>query len=198
MPNITYSGANVPAIDLTPFTGLPTHAFQYDNTGQKLVAQVTVSEDGDDELEITQFPVEQGAVINDHAFKRPAELRVQMGWSDAYINMASASAGGTSIQQVYSTILGMQAQRLTCTVFTAKRTYYNMLIQSIRVHNDSKLEFSFLVDIAFKEIVLVNTQAINVTGGIYSGSPPGYGQIIPTGARNGTLAHFPVQYMPDV
>lgn len=46
-------------------------------------AQVTISEQHNDELEITQHPVEQGASITDHAFKRPAELTLTMGWSNS-------------------------------------------------------------------------------------------------------------------
>lgn len=48
-----------------------------------LTAQVTVSETHSDELEITQHPVEQGAAISDHAFKRPAELTIVCAWSNS-------------------------------------------------------------------------------------------------------------------
>lgn len=48
-----------------------------------LTAQVTISEAHTDELEITEHPVEQGAVIADHAFKRPAEVTIVCGWSNS-------------------------------------------------------------------------------------------------------------------
>lgn len=48
-----------------------------------LSAQVTISESHSDELEITQHPVEQGAAISDHAFKRPAELTIVCAWSNS-------------------------------------------------------------------------------------------------------------------
>jgi hypothetical protein len=43
--------------------------------------QVTVSEQHTDEMTITSNPVERKAMISDHAFKMPAQLTVEMGWS---------------------------------------------------------------------------------------------------------------------
>lgn len=58
-------------------------------------AQITVEEIHHDELEITEHPVEQGAAIADHAFKRPAEVVIRCAWS----NSPSANRGliGTAV-----------------------------------------------------------------------------------------------------
>lgn len=48
-----------------------------------IVAQVTLEEKHHDELEVTDHPVEQGASIVDHAFKRPAEVTLYLGWSNS-------------------------------------------------------------------------------------------------------------------
>lgn len=48
-----------------------------------IVAQVTIQEVHQDTLEITDHPVEMGAVISDHAFKRPAELIITCAWSNS-------------------------------------------------------------------------------------------------------------------
>lgn len=48
-----------------------------------IVAQATIEERHSDQLEITEHPVEQGASIADHAFKRPAEVVLQLGWSNS-------------------------------------------------------------------------------------------------------------------
>jgi len=121
-----------------------------DPDAYRLTAEVTVLEDSDDELEITKHPVEQGAAISDHAYKQPAELHVQVGWSDA-------SKGGDA-SQVYEQILYLQAERRPFIVYTGKRTYQNMLVASIRQHTDEKMEYGFLADVIFREILLVNTQ----------------------------------------
>lgn len=48
-----------------------------------LQAQVTLEEVHHDELEITDHPVERGAVISDHAFKRPVEVIIRCAWSNS-------------------------------------------------------------------------------------------------------------------
>jgi hypothetical protein len=48
-----------------------------------LVAQITVEENHTDELEVTEHPVEQGAPIADHAYKRPSEVAIHMEWSNS-------------------------------------------------------------------------------------------------------------------
>ncbi len=46
-----------------------------------LVPDVIISEKHQDTLEITEHPVEIGAEIADHAYKRPAELTMEVGFS---------------------------------------------------------------------------------------------------------------------
>lgn len=70
--------------------------FPYNTEGEALfpiVAQVTLEERHSDELEISVHPVEQGAAIADHAFKKPAEVIIRCAWSD------SPSGPGSIISQ---------------------------------------------------------------------------------------------------
>lgn len=158
--------------------------------GTEIRAQVTVVEDGDDDLIITEHPVEQGAVIHDHAFKRPAELRMQLGWSGAF-----AYDQGVSVRQIYEQILSLQASRLPFTVFTGKRVYQNMLIASLRTHTDAQHEFDFLADIAFKEVILVNTSVITVSGASYNqqslADPQSNAANLPTGQVQPVQVNLP-------
>lgn len=48
-----------------------------------IIAHATVEESHIDEMEITEHPVEQGAAIADHAFKRPAEVTLHLAWSNS-------------------------------------------------------------------------------------------------------------------
>src|SRR6266478_6601275 len=90
-------------LDLTLFAGGEGRPYRViDPDGFSLVAEVTVSESGEDALIITEHPVEQGSTISDHAFKRPAHLRLHVGWSAAYV--------GGDVAQVYSDVLTLQAQ----------------------------------------------------------------------------------------
>lgn len=47
------------------------------------IAEVTVREQHVDEMAITTHPVDRGAPITDHAFKMPAQLTIEAGWSAA-------------------------------------------------------------------------------------------------------------------
>jgi hypothetical protein len=48
-----------------------------------LVAHATIEELHRDDLEITEHPVELGAPVADHAFKRPAEVVIHCAWSNS-------------------------------------------------------------------------------------------------------------------
>ena len=79
-----------------------------------IIAQVVLEEHHHDELEITDHPIEQGAAITDHAFKRPAEVTLHLGWSNspssngslanAALGFAAAQSG--AVRQV-SNVLGV-------------------------------------------------------------------------------------------
>lgn len=51
--------------------------------GTPIVAQATIEETGEDDMEITQHPVEIGAKVSDHAFKRPARVIIRCAWSNS-------------------------------------------------------------------------------------------------------------------
>lgn len=48
-----------------------------------IVANITVRERHVDELQITDHPIEQGANISDHAFKRPEEVTIECSWTNS-------------------------------------------------------------------------------------------------------------------
>lgn len=50
---------------------------------QLITPQVTIEEIHHDEIVITEHPVEKGAVIADHIFKRPAEVVIRCAWSNS-------------------------------------------------------------------------------------------------------------------
>lgn len=52
-------------------------------TLQDIIAQATITENHHDELHITEHPVQLGAMIADHAYRRPSEVTLQLGWSNS-------------------------------------------------------------------------------------------------------------------
>ena len=123
------------------------------------VADVTVEEDHVDELSITEFPVEQGAAITDHAFKVPARCRILCGYSNS-----SLSSGGDPnyVRSVYDQFLQLQASREPFVIFTGKRIYQNMLIQRLHTKSDKDNEYVLMLDVECREIQLVQTQTTTV------------------------------------
>lgn len=166
--------------------------------GRDFVAQVTVDEDASDDLIITEHPVEGRATINDHAFKRPAEVRVRIGWSNAF----AVYTGYSDVRQIYEQILLMQASRLPCTIYTGKRAYDNMLLASLRTHTDASLEWSFIADCTFREVILVNTSAWGIGAVEYNqgalASPDTNTQSIRTGLLQLIPKSVPYNTGPDV
>lgn len=105
-------------------------------------AMATVRERHMDQLEITDHPVEQGASISDHAFKRPAEVTLEIVWSNSpvvsngLINSAVAAGAANSnivrtgaaiygavqaIQSVQSALAGVNSDQM--------KTAYDTLLE---------------------------------------------------------------------
>jgi hypothetical protein len=106
---------------------------------------------------------------------------------------------GGDIRAIYEQILALQATRLPFTVYTGKRQYQNMLVASLRTHTDQKLEFSFLADIEFREVILVNTQAVNFGTTYNSGGlsqPQANAPTVPLGQQQAAPATVPDAAVP--
>ena len=121
---------------------------------------VTVEEDHEDDLVITEFPVEYGAAITDHSYKRPSEVKIRVGWSQAAGVSRTGPYKVDDVRTVYNDLLALQESRNPFTLVTGKREYINMLVASIRVHTDARFEYSFIADVSLKQILLVSTQTL--------------------------------------
>jgi hypothetical protein len=121
-----------------------------------IVAQVTIEENASDDLTITEHPVEQGAPIADHAFKRPSSVTIRAGWSVAGAYDLSAETG------VYGLLLSWQAALLPFDVVTGKRKYTNMLMERLTVVTDQKSEYALMADITCRQVIIVGTQTTTV------------------------------------
>jgi hypothetical protein len=70
-------------LGLQLLTMKPKRGLVAQDGGSSIVAHATIEEVHQDELEVTEHPVEQGTVIADHAFVRPADLIITAGWSNS-------------------------------------------------------------------------------------------------------------------
>lgn len=145
---------------------------------------VAIAEDHQDELEITTHPVEQGATISDHAYKLPATLNLQIGWSTSTslssaapsilglvgqpvqpLDVASLFTGGGQdifIHTIYQQFLTLQSNRTLLTVYTGKRVYQNMLLQTIGERTSAQTEHALILTLTLKEIILAKVQTTSV------------------------------------
>lgn len=155
-----------------------------------MVPSVVVSEKHSDTVEITEHPVEIGAAVNDHAYKRPSELTMECGFAgggslldvfDTRTIGFGMPLNSMSPQEVYKKLLDTQAKRELIDVVTGKRTYSNMLIRAIEVTTDKTSENVLNCTLTLREVILsratpifvqskenmalgVNTSAVQNTG----------------------------------
>ena len=156
-------------------------------------AQVTIEEVHHDELEITDHPVEQGAAISDHAFKRPAELILTLGWSNSpsivgllpgvISGLQGTSAPGlqstlsgantNQIRETYANLLQLQVGRIPFDVYTGKRAYTNMLLKGLSTTTNKDTENSLIVTAILRQVIIVQTRFVTVAAPVANQANPG-------------------------
>lgn len=154
-------------------------------------ATVVIEESHRDELEITEHPVEQGASIADHAFKRPAEVTIHCGWSNSPVNasllaslsgllgtpalVASMLSGGSEsqVKDIYSKLLQLQQARTLVDIYTGKRVYKNMLLKSLATVTNRQTENSLLLTVTARQVILVQTKVVTVAAPAANQTDPG-------------------------
>lgn len=125
-----------------------------------------VEEVGNDSLQITEHPVETGATITDHAFKKPREVTLRWSWSDSSSTYHAPEQG--IVLQIYNALLTLQASLAPFTLYTGKSGYSNMLLASVNQTTTKDSEFSLQVVAICKEIIIVSTSSVSIA----SASPP--------------------------
>lgn len=124
-----------------------------------IIPDVVLEENHRDELVVTEHPIEQGAAISDHIYKRPAEVTMRCGWSNS-----SRFGDGTEsyVRNIYDLLLSLQVSGEPFQVITGKRSYENMVVVSLNVQNDSRFEYALMVVAVLRQVIIVETQAATV------------------------------------
>lgn len=123
-----------------------------------LTLDVTVSEQHEDEVEITTQPVEQGAEITDHAFVKQARVTIEAGHSDS----GGSETGDARSVEAYQALLELQKKREPFDLITGKRSYTNMLIKSLTVVTDPKTEHVLSVKAELEEVLFATVSVVAV------------------------------------
>ncbi|WP_145544537.1 phage baseplate protein [Yersinia massiliensis] len=133
-----------------------------------LVPSVIISEKHQDTLEITEHPVEVGAAVNDHAYKRAAEVTMEVGFAGggSLLDFVDTSTIGLSLgkspEEVYQELREQQESREPIDVITGKRKYSNMLIRAIEVTTDKTSENVLMCVLTLREVILSQTESVTV------------------------------------
>lgn len=159
---------------------------------------VTIEERHSDELVITEHPVERSAAITDHAYRRPSEVVMQVGWSnsdyEALLGALTAIFDGSLpngdyVDSVYSQLLALQQSRQPFSVTTSRRQYDNMLLQSLSVVTDAKTSSALIVTATLREILLVSTQVTKLPPKANQANPAATAETVNMGTKTLTPAN---------
>lgn len=146
-------------------------------------AYITLEEHHHDELVITDHPVEQGAQISDHAYKKPSELTVTIAWTNSSLAAVLSLEFGNYSSHVYEQLLKLQKSRQLFSISTGKRKYQNMLIQSIDTTTDAKTENCFITTMHCREVIVVQTTTTQLVPAENQAMPQKTGQSTNTGTK---------------
>jgi hypothetical protein len=145
------------------------------------VAHVTIRERHVDELDIVDHPVEQGAQISDHAFKRPPEVTIECAWSNSpraaglvggLVGAVTGTVAGVQsilsgnspdqVRDIYHKLIALQASATLIDVFTGKRPYRDMLIRSLLVETDKDTEHVLSVTVTLRQVLIATVRVVTI------------------------------------
>lgn len=135
--------------------------------GDAIVPDVTISEVHDDEVTITQHPVDTGAAISDHAIVQPASVTCVFGWSDSSRALNSALDGSIlkgmqTSKDVYDRLVELKNQRALLRLSTGKRKYPSVVITKLKVSTTVDTESAAVIEVTFQEVFLVEAKTVSL------------------------------------
>lgn len=133
-----------------------------ESSGRAYVPNIVVEERHRDELEITEHPVERGAQISDHAFKKPSTLYMRAQWRFFRGHTLSGLLGINATGNPYQDLLKLQGQRELLDLMTGKRKYTGMLLREIEVTTDVDSENNLTVRLGFQQIIFAQTTVTSI------------------------------------
>lgn len=126
-----------------------------------ITPDITIEEEHQDQLVITDHPVELGATISDHAYDLPSEVLITYGWTPSGPTNSGFSA--SFLNDLYKKILAVKSAKTLFQVFTGRRIYTNMLLQSVTLTTDKTTEQALVVRMLCRQIILVQTRIVVVS-----------------------------------
>ena len=157
-----------------------------------MVADVTVEEQHNDDMVITQHPVEKTADITDHAYPLPPTVVIHVGYSQSGSGYGGAfgdtpyQGDPVPLQTIYEQYLALQKGRELLEVQTGKRLYKDMLIRTIVVVTDPDTENALFLTVHLQNANLVSTQTVEVPSNSVQKNPQLTGNTVRAGTKSAT------------
>lgn len=135
--------------------------------GDAIIPDVILSEVHDDDVTVTQHPVDTGAAISDHAIVQPASVTCVFGWSDSSRALNSVLDGSIlkgmqTSKDVYDKLVELKNSRALLRLSTGKRSYENVLITKLKVSTTVDTESAAIIEITFQEVFVVEAQTVSL------------------------------------
>lgn len=118
----------------------------------RFTADATIEETHVDELQITDHPIESGAPVTDHAFKKPETVTIKAAWQD--------NPDGDDLATIYRNLLVLQEDRVPFSIFTGKRIYRDMLVQTLTCVTNQQTENMLSLAFVCRRVFMVTSGTI--------------------------------------
>lgn len=106
----------------------------------------------------SDYPIETGATLTDHAFIKPTQLTITGYVSDLLVNQFSTIVTPFRDREAWERILLQVNQRELVSVITLLTTYNNMIIEEVSTTKDVNAGRSLIFTMRLKQQLIANTQ----------------------------------------
>lgn len=114
--------------------------------------------------EVTEYPVESGAVITDHVRNKPRTLELEFVVSDTPIGEAASARAGDVVpsSEARQKLEALRATRQPFTVITGVRTYESMIFTSLSFPRDGATGDALRGKASLQQIEIVTVRRVSV------------------------------------
>lgn len=121
---------------------------------------VTLDEEHRFDSMITENPVEDGTVTNDHVVLKPVVLNISGRVTDASLTILGITKRNGA-KEAYAELVALQLERKTFNVYTGINVYENMLLESLSFPRDGRDGKSIRFNAVLRELLIIGKSTID-------------------------------------
>ena len=143
----------------------------------------SITEEPSLEAEVTEYPVESGAVITDHTQLKPVTLELEFVVSDTPIGKVASerAAGVVPSSEARQKLEDLWRARKPVTVITGTRTYENMVLTSLRFPRDKDTGDALRGSASLQQLTIVEVRRTSVALAGKRGTGHRVSRVVPGG-----------------